>query len=69
MSGKLKTMNLVEDAELDRLNQRPINEYNPGLNSFTKIQDQIFKIFDDYELSDERKRKIIDKFESDLAFY
>ena len=47
MTGQFKTMILVEEAELDRLPQRQINDYNPGLNSFPKIQDQIFKMFDD----------------------
>ena len=45
MAGKFKTMSLVQEAELDRLRQRQIKDYNPGLNSLTKMQYQIFKIF------------------------
>ena len=52
-------MTLIEEPELDRLRQRQIKEYNPSLNSLTTNQDQIFKIFDDSELSDEGKCKII----------
>ena len=59
MTGKFKTMTLVEEAELDRLRQRQIKDYNPDLNSLTKIQDQIFKSFHDKELTDEGKCKII----------
>ena len=59
MTGKIKTMTLVEESELDRLRQRQIKDYNPALNSLTKIEDQIFKIFDDKELTDEGKCKIL----------
>ena len=38
MTGKFKTMTLVEEAELDRLRQRQIKDYNAALNSLTKIQ-------------------------------
>ena len=51
MTGKFKTMTVVEEANLDRLRRCEIKDYNHALNSFTKIQDQIFKIFDDSELS------------------
>ena len=60
MTGKFKTITLVEDADLDRLRQRQINEYIPDLNSLPKIQDEIFKMFDDSELSDSGKWKIHD---------
>ena len=42
-------MTHVEEAEVDRLRQRQITEYNAPLNSVTKILDQIFKVFDDSE--------------------
>ena len=52
MTVKFKTMTHVEEAEWDRLRQRQIKDYYPVLNSLTKIQDQIFKNFDDKELTD-----------------
>ena len=68
MTGKFKTMTLVEEAELDRLRQRQIKDYNPALNSLTKIQDQIFKIFDDKELTDEGKCKILAQLQEHFGF-
>ena len=68
MTGKFKTMTLVEEAELDRLRQRQIKDYNPALNSLTKIQDQIFKIFDDKELTDEGKCKILAQLQERFGF-
>ena len=68
MTGKFKTMTLVEEAELDRLRQRQIKDYNPALNSLTKIQDQIFKIFDDKELTDEGKCKILAQLQDRFGF-
>ena len=47
MTGKFKTMTLVEEPEFDRLRQRQIKDYNPVLNALTKIHDQIIKIFDE----------------------
>ena len=61
-------MTLVEEHELDRLPQRQIKYYNPALNSLTKIQDQIFKIFDDKELSDEGKCKILAQLQERFSF-
>ncbi|KAF0138366.1 MAG: hypothetical protein FD143_3669, partial [Ignavibacteria bacterium] len=43
MSGKYKAMALVEEAELERLRQRQIREYDPALNNLAKIQDSILK--------------------------
>ena len=68
MAGKFKTMTLIEEAELDRRRQAQIKDYNPALNSLTKIQDQIFKIFDDKELMDERKCKIIAQLQEPFGF-
>ena len=68
MAGKFKTLTLIEEAELDRLRQRHIKDYNPALNSLRKIQDQIFKIFDDSDLSDEGKCKIIDQLRERFGF-
>jgi hypothetical protein len=59
MAGKYKTMTLIEEAELERLRQRQIKEYNPSLRSLAQIQDQIEKLFDDPELTDEGKCKIL----------
>ena len=68
MTRKFKTMTLIEEAELDRLRQRQIKDYNPALNSLTKIQDQIFKIFDDKELTDEGKCKILAQLQVRFVF-
>ena len=59
MTGKFKTMTFFEEAELDRLPQRQIKDYNPAWNTLTKIKDQIFKKVDDSELSDEGKCQIL----------
>ena len=61
-------MTLFEEADLDRLRHRKIKEYNPPLNSLTKIQDEIFKIFDEKELSDERKCKMIPQRQKRFSF-
>ena len=68
MAGKFKTMTLVEETELGRLRERQIKDYNPSLNSLTKIQDQIFQIFDDKELPDEGKCKIIAQLQERFGF-
>ena len=68
MTGKFKTMTLVQEPELNRLRQRQIKHDIPPLNSFTKIQYQIFKIFDDSELSDERKFKILAQIQEPCGF-
>ena len=59
MGGKYKGMALIEEAELERLRQRQIKEYNPSLRSLGQIQEQIEKLFDDPELTDEGKVKIL----------
>ena len=59
MTGNFTTMTLVEEAELDRLRQRQIKDFNPALNSLSKIQDQNFKIFYDKEWTDDAKCKIL----------
>ena len=68
MTDKFKTMTLIEEAELDRLPHRQIKDYNPALNSLTKIQHQIFKKFYEKELSDEGKCKIIAQFQEQIGF-
>ena len=65
---KLKTMNLIKEAELDGHHQRQIKEYNPALNSLIKSQDHIFKIFDDKELTDEGKCKILAQLQERFGF-
>ena len=42
MTGKVKTITLIEEAEFERHQQRQIKEYNTALNSLIKIQDRIF---------------------------
>ena len=61
-------MTLVEEAELYGLRRRQIKDYNPALNSFTKIQDQIFKFFDDKELTDDGKCKILAQLQERFSF-
>ena len=68
MTGKLKTRTLVQEAVLDRIIQRRNNEYNAALNSLKKIQDEISKIFDEKELSDEGKCKIIAQLQERFGF-
>ena len=68
MTAKFKTMTLVEEAELDRLRQRQIKDYNPALNSLPKIQDPIYKIFDDKEWTDEGKCKILAQHQERFDF-
>ena len=66
-------MALVDEAELERLRQRQIKEYSPALRSLGQIQEQIEKLFDDPELTDEGKCKILshlqDRFSVTLAQY
>ena len=59
MGGKYKGMALVEEGELERLRQRQIKEYNPSLRTLGQIQEQIEKLFEDPDLSDEGKCKIL----------
>ncbi|KAF0138706.1 MAG: hypothetical protein FD143_3619 [Ignavibacteria bacterium] len=59
MAGKYKTMTLIEEGELERLRQRQIKDYNPALKSLGFVQDQIEKLFNDSELDDESKHKIL----------
>ena len=59
MAGKYKTMTLIEEGELERLRQRQIKDYNPSLKSLVSVQEQIEKLFNDSELDDENKLKIM----------
>ena len=68
MAGKFKAMTLIEEAEFDRIHQRQIKDYNPALNSLTKIRDQIFKIFEEKELTDEGKCKILAQLQERFGF-
>ncbi|KAF0139661.1 MAG: hypothetical protein FD143_3554, partial [Ignavibacteria bacterium] len=52
-------MTLIEEAELERLRQRQLKEYNPGLKSLVGIQDQIEKILNDPDFDDESKHKVL----------
>ncbi|KAF0143334.1 MAG: hypothetical protein FD143_3436 [Ignavibacteria bacterium] len=68
MSGKFKTMALVEEAELERLRQRQIKEYSPALKSLTQIQEQIEKLFDEPTLTDEAKSRILSNLQERFGF-
>ena len=59
MAGKYKTMTLIEEGELERLRQRQIKDYNPSLKSLVFVQEQIERLFNDSELDDENKHKIL----------
>ena len=52
-------MTLIEEGELERLRQGQIKDYNPALKSLVFVQGQIEKLFDDSELDDESKHKIL----------
>ena len=52
-------MTLLEKAELERIRQRQIKDYNPILSHLVKTQDEIEKLFDDPKLTDEAKCKIL----------
>ena len=68
MTGRFKTLTLIEEAELDRLRQKQIKDYNPSLNSMVKIQSTIDKVFDDPELSDEEKQKVLNTLHERFNF-
>ena len=57
----------MEEAELDLLRKRQIKDYKPALNSLTKMQDLIFKIFNDIELTAEGKCKIIEQLQERIC--
>lgn len=61
-------MTLVEEAELERLRQRQIKEYNPNLKSLVHIQDQIEKLIDDPELDDEGKSKVLHHLQEKFGY-
>ena len=58
MTGIFKTITLIQEAELDRLHQRQIKDYNNALKSLTKSRTESLKFYDS-ELSDEGKCKIL----------
>ena len=68
MAGKYKTMTLIEEAELERLRQRQLKEYNPGLKSLVGIQDQIEKILNDPDFDDESKHKVLCNLQEKFAY-
>ena len=55
MTGRFKTMTMVDEAELERLKQRQIKEYNPVLKTLVDLQAKINTVFDDKTLSPEEK--------------
>ena len=61
-------MTLLEQRDLVRLRQCLIKDYNAVLNSLTKIQDQLFKILDDKELSDEGKCKMLAQLQDGFGY-
>ena len=62
-------MTVIEEAELDWVPQSQIKDYNPALNSLTKILDQIFKIFDVSELCDDCKCKILCQLQERFGYF
>ena len=69
MTGKFKTMTLIEEAELDRLRQRQIKGDNPGLNILIENQDQIFKFLMIKSCPMRSNVKSFLHLKSDLTFY
>lgn len=59
MGGKFKAMTLISEAELARLRDRQLTEYNPSVRSMTKLQALIDKVFEDKNLTAEEKQKIL----------
>ena len=68
MAGKYKTMTLIEEAELERLRQRQIKEYNPNLKSLANVQAQIEKLLEDPELDDEGKSKVLHHLQEKFGY-
>lgn len=59
MAGKFKAMTLISEAELARMRDRQLTEYNPSVRSMTKLEALINKVFDDNTLSPDEKQKIL----------
>lgn len=67
MAGKFKTMTLIEESELSRLRDKEIADYNPTVRSMSTIQNSINKVFDDPNIPDEDKIKLINTFQEKFA--
>ena len=59
MSGKFRALTLIEEGELERLRQRQIKEYEPALKTLATTQENIQRLFDDPDLDDEGKFKVL----------
>lgn len=59
MGGKYKAMTLISEAELARMRDRQLTEYNPSVRAMTKLQSLIDKVFDEKALSPDEKQKIL----------
>ena len=59
MAGKFRALTLIEEGELERLRQRQIKEYEPALKSLATTQENIQRLFDDPDLDDEGKFKVL----------
>lgn len=58
----MKKMVLLEQAEVDRLRQRQIRDYDPNLSAMARAQTQLEAILADHDmLSDEDKLSLIDQ--------
>ena len=57
----LRKMVLLEAAELERLRQRQIKEYDPNLSAMARAQEQIDEILLNSKLSDEEKAALINQ--------
>ena len=59
-------MTLVDEAELERLRQKQLKDYNPALKSLVSIQTAMESLLADPDLTDEEKHRILnvlkDKF-------
>lgn len=55
---------ILEQAEVDRLRQRQLNDYSPELHTLVRLQDQIINILGREDLSAEEKLSLISSTDS-----
>ena len=55
---------LIDQAELDRLQQRQIREYSPELQSMTEIGNNISNVLADKSLSAEEKLSLLSTYQA-----
>ena len=61
-------MTLVDEGELDRLKQNQIKDYNPTVKSMVDIQNQINQIFEQPQLTDEDKFKLLSHLQNKFSY-